>query len=236
MHPSIPFLLFLACTAAAPALGADPKPAPPGGEAANMAQAHQHDAPVPTAAAQTPPAAEVRGSEVVYAKVGGRPVRGYLARPRGGGSLPGLIVIHEWWGFNDNVRAMVRRLAAEGYLALGVDLYGGQQASDSTKAEQLMKSVDVAAASDNLKQAYAFLAAQQKATKVGVIGWCFGGGWALQTALLLPDKLSALVMYYGHPVTDPEKLRPLTMPILGLYGAEDRSIPVADVRAFEQAL
>jgi len=206
---------------------------------AAMAEQHKHDKPTATTAAAAAPAQEVTGEEVVYATVAGKPVRGYLARPKASkGPLPGLIVIHEWWGLNDNIRGMAKRLAGEGYTALAVDLYGGQHAETPDKAKELMGAAmqDTAAALDNLKQAYGFLETKEKAPKIGVIGWCFGGGWSLQTALLLPDKIKATVIYYGHPETDKAKLATLKMPILGLYGAKDQAIPVASARGLEKDL
>jgi carboxymethylenebutenolidase len=95
---------------------------------------------------------------------------------------------------------------------------------------------DTDAAKGNLKQAYAYLHDHEHATKMGVIGWCFGGGWSLQTALLFPDKLDAVVMYYGQPVTDVKTLATLKMPLLGLFGEEDMGITVADVDNFQTAL
>jgi carboxymethylenebutenolidase len=204
-----------------------------------MATEHAHDAPVANPASRTAPAAEVQTRDVRYATVDGRPVTGYLARPAGSkGPLPGLIVIHEWWGLNDNIRAMTRRLAGEGYLALAVDLYGGQAAADRDAAYALMTATNErpAAAEDNLRQAHAYLTGELKAPTVGSIGWCFGGGWSLTTALLLPGQLDAAVIYYGHLVTDPERLATLGMPILGLFGEQDKGIPLESVRAFEAAL
>jgi carboxymethylenebutenolidase len=205
-----------------------------------MAEQHQHDKPAATPAATAQPAQEVTGEEVVYGQVGGKPVRGYLARPAkaGKGALPGLIVIHEWWGLNDNIRNMAKRLAGEGYTALAVDLYGGQTADTPDKAKELMGAVlkDTAPGAENVKQAYSFLETKEKAPKIGVIGWCFGGGWSLQTALLLPDKIDATVIYYGHLETDKAKLGLLKMPILGFFGGQDQSIPVSSVREFEKTL
>jgi carboxymethylenebutenolidase len=204
-----------------------------------MAQEHQHDKPAATQAATTEPAQPVEAQEVTYAEIGGKPVKGYLARPKGAqGALPGLIVIHEWWGLNDNVRAMTRRLAGEGYTALAVDLYGGAVAESPDKAQQLMQASmqDRAPLEENLRRAYDYLETQQKAPKVGVIGWCFGGGWSLGTALLLPDKIDATVLYYGRVETDKQKLAPLQMPVLGIFGAADQAIPVEGVRQFETAM
>ncbi len=202
-----------------------------------MAAQHAHDAPKPTAAATTPPAQEVTAEEVVYGEAGGKPLHGYLARPKNAKALfPGLIVIHEWWGLNDNIRQMTKRLAGEGYTALAVDLYGGQVADQPDRAMQLMKSVQRGPAEASLRAAYQYLETQQKAPKIGVIGWCFGGGWSLNTALLLPDRIDATVIYYGHLETDKEKLRPLRMPVIGFFGGKDQGIPPDSVRAFEKAM
>jgi carboxymethylenebutenolidase len=148
-----------------------------------------------------------------------------------------VIVIHEWWGLNDNIRAMTRRLAGEGYQALAVDLYGGNHAESPDEAMKLVNGVQQSpgAAQENLRRAAAWLAGKG-AKKLGVIGWCFGGGWSLNTTLLMPDKIDATVIYYGHLETDPAKLATIKHPVLGAFGAEDKSIPADSVRAFESAL
>ena len=69
-----------------------------------------------------------------------------------------------------------------------------------------------------------------------MVGWCFGGGWSLGTTLLMPGKIDGTVIYYGHLETDPAKLAAIKHPVLGLFGAEDKSIPADSVRAFESAL
>lgn len=176
---------------------------------------------------------------MVYGQVGGKPVRGYLAKPKSAqGPLPGLIVIHEWWGLNDNIRRMTDRLAGEGYAALAVDLYDAQTATDPQQAQKIMQAVmaNTAPGEENLRQAYNYLETQQKAPKIGVIGWCFGGGWSLRAALLLPDKIDATVIYYGFVETDKAKLAPLAMPIAGFFGKEDSAIPMTTPLAFQKAL
>ncbi len=208
----------------------------------NMAAEHRGDRPDATPAATTAPAQPVTAAPVAYGQAGqaaGKPISGFLARPQAAkGPLPALIVIHEWWGLNDNIRDVTRRLAGEGYTALAVDLYGGASATSPDQATRLMQGVmkDPAAARMNLRQAYDYLATHEHAPKVGVIGWCFGGGWSLNTALLLPDKIAATVIYYGHPTTDRAQLATLGMPIIGFFGAKDQSIPVASVREFESTL
>jgi carboxymethylenebutenolidase len=201
-----------------------------------MAAEHAGDSPVAGAAGEAEGGGEVTTERVVYARVGGQEVTGYLARPAAGGApAPGLVVIHEWWGLNENIETMARMLAQQGYTALAVDLYG-EVAETPERARELTQSVDDAAARDNLRQAYRYLAQEAEAPRVGVIGWCFGGAWSLQAALMLPDELDAAVLYYGRLVTDRGELAKLDMPLLGIFGAEDQGIPVADVREFERVL
>ena len=203
-----------------------------------MEQEHAGDAPVASPAAKTDPAAEVVADVVVYAGVEGKDISGYLARPATGGDRPGILVIHEWWGLNDNIRAMARRLAGEGYLALAVDLYEGEVAADRESAGRLARAAQGRAdqVTQNLRQAWSFLKEEQGASLVGVIGWCFGGGWSLRTALALGDGIDATVIFYGRLVTSADELEALASPVLGLFGSEDRGIPVETVREFETAL
>lgn len=91
-------------------------------------------------------------------------------------------------------------------------------------------------AAENIRQAYDFVDETAGAPSIGSLGWCFGGGWSLNTAMLFPDKLDASVIYYGQVTEDEDKLRPISAPILGLFAAEDRGIPIESVHAFEQSL
>ncbi len=147
-------------------------------------------------------------------------------------------MIHEWWGLNDNIRAMAERLAAEGYLALAVDLYGGEIADEPQQARELMQRAmgNAQAAEENLRRAYEYLTREQGVERVGTIGWCFGGAWSLRAALLLPAEIDATVIYYGRLVVDRDRLATLQMPILGLFGELDGGIPVETVREFEAVL
>jgi carboxymethylenebutenolidase len=230
----MPLLLtLLTLCAGAVSAGSDPA-----GDLQKMAAEHKGDHPTPTAAARTAPSSPVTGENVVYGDVSGQKLHGFLAKPKGAtGPLPAIIVIHEWWGLNDNIRDMARRLAGEGYEALAVDLYNGTTAETPEKATQLMQATlqNASAGEENLRQAYRYLT-DQHASRVGVIGWCFGGGWSLATALLLPDKIAATVIYYGRLETDPAKLKTLQMPILGFFGGLDPSIPAATIQQFESTL
>ncbi len=164
--------------------------------------------------------------------------RAYLSLPEGApGSRPGVLVLHEWWGLNEHIQHWTDRLAAEGYAALALDLYGGKVATTPEEAMALRKQVDAQRALEVVKAGHALLEqdARVKAARTGVIGWCYGGGWALRTAMEVPE-LDAAVMYYGHPVTEPEQLRSIRAPLLAIFGTKDPSIPEATVDAFQQAL
>lgn len=196
-----------------------------------MAREHAGDLPVPGAAGGSL-AEQVRGE--TFEAEG---LRGYLARPA---TTPraGLIVIHEWWGLNDNIREMSNRLAAEGYLALAVDLYGGEVAADAAQARELMSAAmsDPDRTDAALLAAFRWLKDEGGVDRVGTIGWCFGGALSLRTAMMLPEELDAAVIYYGRLETDPARLAPLRMPILGIFGGHDRGIPLQSVHEFETVL
>jgi carboxymethylenebutenolidase len=213
-----------------------------------MAAQHQHDHPAATPAATAAPAQPVTADMVTVGDAAGT-FRGYFAHPseRPGkpatgaeaapAPLPGIIVIHEWWGLNDNIKAITRRLAGEGYQALAVDLYGGAVADNPDAAKKLMGAVmaNREPAAVILRRADEFLK-QRGAPKVGVIGWCFGGGWSLAAALDLRQGIDAAVVYYGQPEKDRARLERLRAPLLGFFGADDQSIPVAAVRELEATL
>ncbi len=204
-----------------------------------MAVEHADDTAVPSPATEVAPKTAIVTREVVYATVDGVPVKGFVAEPVGmAPGTPGVLVIQEWWGLNDNIKAMAERLAGEGYIALAVDLYQGEVAEDRDRAYALMQEAMVRGSSleENLRQAHAYLTNELHAGNTGSIGWCFGGGWSLQTALLLPGELDATVMYYGRVVTDREILATLETPILGLFAMDDGGIPVDSVRTFEKVL
>jgi carboxymethylenebutenolidase len=200
---------------------------------------HAGDIPEPSPQAERPPARPVLEQTLAYGEAEGGNLVGFLAMPEDAAEpLPGIVVVHEWWGLNDNIRSMTRRLAAEGYVALAVDLYDGATAEDESEAQALMARTltesDTALA--NIRQAYEYLDRYAFAPRVAVIGWCLGGGLSLAAAMDLPEDLDAVVMYYGQVVTDPARLTPLQMPLLGHFGANDSSIPVRDVQQFRTAL
>jgi len=206
---------------------------------ARMAREHASDQPTPSPATQADVGAPIKSQIVQYAVVNGQPVNGYLAYPAAAeGGLPAVLVFHEWWGLNANIKSMADQLAAQGYVALAADLYGGHVADTPEAARSLMEQAlaDRDAMGQNLRQAHAFVKEQIKATRVGTIGWCFGGGVSLRTGLLMADQVDAVVVYYGHVGSDPQELKALKAPLLGLFGGADQGIPVESVRAFESTL
>lgn len=174
--------------------------------------------------------------ETVHYRSGDETVSGYLACPKGKGPFPALVVIHEWWGLVDWIKENARRFAEHGYVALAVDLYRGKTVATPDLAHELSRGLPEDRALRDLKAAVAYLRQQSfvNPQRIGVIGWCMGGGYALQLAL--NADVTACVVCYGRVVTDAEGLKPLKAAVLGIFGDRDRGIPVETVRAFEKAL
>ena len=185
---------------------------------------HKHDSPITTKAAMRAPESDTRSSEIIYGQTGEQQHKGYLSQPENKKVKSGLIVIHEWWGLNEDIHLMADQLAGLGYHSLAVDLYDGKSADGVREAFQLStglsKNEDAALA--NLKEAYDYLTDELGVEKVGIIGWCLGGKWSLRGSLLLPNEIDATVIYYGSLIDDREKLATLEMPIIGFIGTKDR--------------
>jgi carboxymethylenebutenolidase len=180
--------------------------------------------------------AGVKASDVTL-KSGDEEIKAFLAEPDGPGPFPGIVVIQEWWGLNDWIKENAKRLAAQGYVALAPDLYRGKVTDDPRVAGELLKGMPRDRAVRDLKAAVSDLAGRKNVRKdaIGSIGWCMGGGYSLQLALN-DDRVKACVMCYGAVETNPEKLKSFNATLLGVFGEEDRGIPAASVRQFEEAL
>ena len=176
-------------------------------------------------------------SKTVMYKSGDETVTGVLYTPQGKGPFPALIVIHEWWGLNDWVKEQASKLADQGYETLAIDLYRGKVATTPDEAHQIMRGVPEDRAKRDLHAAFEYLASQSnvKKDRIGGIGWCMGGGYALDVALQEP-MLAADVINYGHLATDLEALKKINAPILGLFGGQDKGITPDDVHKFEQTM
>ncbi len=165
---------------------------------------------------------------------GGRSVSGALAMPSGKVKA-GVLLIHEWWGLNDQIKSVAAELANQGYMALAVDLFEGKVASNADEAKAYSGGVDPVAATDTVKSWVEWLRNNEKGTgKVGAIGWCFGGGWSLNASLVTP--VDATVIYYGRVNKKAHELAALKGPVLGHFGTLDKYINAEMVGGFEMAM
>jgi carboxymethylenebutenolidase len=219
--------------------------------AETMAEGHEGDTPTATAAAREPDG-PVDAREVTYGEAAdGTPITGYLAVPSNPDSvlsaqdrdpasaaLPGLVVIHEWWGLNDNIRTATRRLAGEGYRALAVDLYADSTADTPKRAQALMKRATGApeALTANLRAAHEQLQSAG-APRVAILGWCFGGGMTFQALADRPAAFAAAVPYYGTPESmTADVLQQLETPVQSHFGRQDNVVPTKQVEALQSRL
>jgi carboxymethylenebutenolidase len=164
----------------------------------------------------------------------GRDVKAALAVPAAT-PAPTVLLIHEWWGLNDEIKTMAAEFAKEGFLALAVDLYDGKVAAAPADAETYMKGVDSAQAEETLASWIAWLRADSRGNgKVGTIGWCFGGGWSLNASITTP--VDATVIYYGRVERSADDLKKLKGPVLGQFAEQDGWINPAMVQGFEANL
>jgi carboxymethylenebutenolidase len=155
--------------------------------------------------------------------------------------LPAVVMIHEWWGLNDNIKDMANELASEGYVVLAADLFNREVATDPNRARELSSSVGDSPeqAITNLQSAVQYLGSlpNVNSSRIASLGWCFGGGQSLQLALNSDQKpLAATILYYGNLVNDTNELSKIKWPVLGIFGDQDQSISVESVNQFEQAL
>lgn len=188
---------------------------------------------VPAAVAREDTLQNVVETDVRYAS-GPDTVTAVLFRPAGDSSAPGIVVIHEWWGLNEWIRESAERIALEGYAVLAIDLYRGHVAASAEEAHELMRGVPEDRAARDLMAAITFLRSQPHvdSARIGSVGWCMGGGYSLQTALVVPD-LAACVICYGRLVSEDSTLAKIKAPVYGIFGADDRGIPKSDVQAFQ---
>ena len=173
------------------------------------------------------------GSAIAFGRQG--EYHGYFAPGSHRERLPGIVMIHEWWGLNSNIKTEADKYAGAGYNVLAVDLFG-KVATTPEEAKKLVQGVDQPTATAQLLAAADYLRALPHSNgRVDSLGWCFGGGQSLNLALNDP-KLNAAVIYYGQPVTDPQQLAKITAPILGHFGEVDKTISLTRVKEFTQAL
>ena len=156
--------------------------------------------------------------------------------------LPAVVMIHEWWGLNKNIKDMANLLARQGFVVLAADLYNGQVANTTKRAMDLVQTVrnNQSSSTNNLQSAVKYLSSLPNvdSSKIVSLGWCFGGGQSLQLALNSKEHpLAATILYYGTPlVTDKSSLSNIKWPLLGIFGNKDQSIPLDEINQFRTSL
>lgn len=166
----------------------------------------------------------------------GQETPGYLATPGGEGPFPGIIAIQEWWGLVGHIKDVADRFAAEGFVVLAPDLYHGQSAEEPDEARKLAMALDRQRAIREIAAAADYLASLEALSpkRVGVVGWCMGGGLALSAAAH-NGRVGAVACFYGRPLEAADTAR-IRVPVLGLYGELDAGIPQSLVHDFEKQL
>lgn len=161
----------------------------------------------------------------------------YEAKPSGTGPFPAVVVIQEWWGLNEHIKDVTRRVAAEGYLALAPDLYHGKVTADPNEAGALMGALKADAALRDMKAAVDHLAAHPaaRADRIGATGFCMGGRLALLLAAN-DARVKASAGWYGVPVPDDATLERIKAEVLYIYGDQDPFVPMSEVKRLEAAL
>jgi carboxymethylenebutenolidase len=162
----------------------------------------------------------------------GHTTSGYLATPPSG-TGPGLIVVQEWWGLVDHIKGIVERFAKEGFVAIAPDLYHGESTRSPDEAGKKLMALNIAQAGREMRGAAEYLLAQPSVSpkKVGIVGFCMGGQLALYAGMEHPDKIAAVVDFYGvHPNVeiDPKKVR---VPVLAHFAEHDTHTPTDEARA-----
>lgn len=146
-----------------------------------------------------------------------------------------LFVFHEWWGLNDYIRQEAEKLQKDLKIVnvLALDLYDSRVATTRDDAMKYVGEAKQERVRAIISGAFDYVGAK---ARVGTIGWCYGGGWSLQTAIMGGKQVAACVVYYGMPETDLEKLKSLHAPVLGIFGDQDKGITPAKVKEFEAAM
>jgi len=175
------------------------------------------------------------GNTINCKRPDGQSVAGYLVEPAQGKAAPGIVVIQEWWGLNDQIKGVADKLAAAGYRALVPDLYRGKVALEANEAEHLMTNLNFGdAAGQDVRGAVQHLKASGSA-KVGVTGFCMGGSLTLLSAVNVPE-VDAAVTWYGYPPLEYIDAPKINAPLMGHWATEDTVFPIAKVDELEKKL
>lgn len=183
--------------------------------AGNKSFVMQHDEPLPFKYKSK------AGNEITFKTTDGKDAHAWMVKSDKQTDYY-MFVIHEWWGLNDYVKQQSEKLANDlGLNVIALDLYDNQVATTQEDASNYMKSVTTERAMAIIHGAYTFVGNQ---AKVFTIGWCFGGGWSLQTAIEGGKQVVGCIMFYGQPETDVNRLKHLNADVIGFFGKKDEWI------------
>lgn len=182
-------------------------------------------------------AASAPAQQAITFPSGDGAAQGVLYLPQGAGPHPALVVVHEWWGLNDWIKQEAAGYAARGYVTLAVDLYRGKVTADPETAHELMRGLPQDQGVRDLVAAVAYLQHRKdvERARIGAVGWCMGGGYALQLAIADPT-LRAVAINYGALATEKTDLAKIHAAVLGNFGAKDQGIPPEAVHAFQTTM
>jgi carboxymethylenebutenolidase len=172
---------------------------------------------------------------IEYKRPDGKTVKGYLAEPLAGNKAPGMVVIQEWWGLNDQIRGVADKLAKSGYRALVPDLYRGKVALEANEAKHLMEGLNFGdAAGQDIRGAVQYLKGSGSA-KVGVTGFCMGGALTVLSAVNVPE-MDAGVIWYGYPPLQYVDAKKIKASLLGHWATQDQAFAISGVDELEKKL
>lgn len=174
------------------------------------------------------------GSMISFNRPDGKTVQAYLAEPAQMDDAPGVVVIQEWWGLNDQIRGIADRLAAAGYVALVPDLYRGKSTVEAEEAHHLMEGLDFCdAATQDIRGAVQHL--KLSCDKVGVTGFCMGGALTLLAMCNVPEA-DAGVVWYGCPPLEYIDASRIRAPLMGHFATQDQFFAIENIDQLEDKL
>lgn len=173
-----------------------------------------------------------KGSMITYKTPDGKTAHAYMVKSDKQSNKV-LFVFHEWWGLNDYIKREADNFAKElgNVTVYALDLYDGEVATTTPEAQKLMGAMKEERTKAIIQGAIQYVGADKK---IASIGWCMGGAWSLQSALLEGKQAIACVMYYGMPEQDVKKLETLNCDVLGFFGTQDNFINPTVVKTFEE--
>jgi carboxymethylenebutenolidase len=173
-------------------------------------------------------------AQITFKRPDGKECSGFYVEPPAGNRAPGLVVIQEWWGLNDQIKGVAQRFAKHGYRVLVPDLYRGQATVEAKEAEHLMGNLNFAdAAGQDIRGAVQHL--KKTSAQVGITGFCMGGALTLLSACFVPEA-DAAVVWYGFPPLDYIDASRIKAPLLGHFATEDAYFPIGQVDELEKKL